>query len=96
MGDVSVKLRECIIAMNSTFLSKQANIKKDKEALNVLNNELHAINKRITAKNEKIENAETEVDALENILTHTQSRYDVILKSSQELMNIVESYAHDN
>lgn len=96
MGDVTVKLRECINAMNSTFTAKQENIKKDKDALLLLKQELEAINKRISAKDEKIQNAETEVDALKTILTQTQSRYDAILKSSQELMNMVESYAPDN
>tara|TARA_Y100000592_G_C5458508_1_gene312685 strand:- start:776 stop:1066 length:291 start_codon:yes stop_codon:yes gene_type:complete len=96
MSDVSVKLRECIEAMNATFSSKQENIKKEKDALALLRQELESVNKKIATKEEKIANAETEIEALDTILTQTQSRYDEIIKSSQELMDMVESYAPDN
>ena len=96
MSDVSTKLRDCIDAMNTTFSSKQDNARKEKEQLAALRQDLENINKRITAKEEKIESIETEIEALDSILKQTQTRYDEIIRSSQELMSMVESYAPDN
>lgn len=96
MSDISVKLRACIQAMESEHSGKVDKIKQSRQRVEELKDNMKQIVQEIKQKEEHITNAEAEVEALSSILTQTQERYAAIMKSSEELMTMVESYAPES
>ena len=96
MSDISLKLQACIKAMESEHSGKVEKIKQSRQRVEDLKNNMKQIVQEIKQKEDSITSAEAEVEALSSILTQTQERYAAIMKSSEELMNMVESYAPES